>query len=237
MAPAFVMPERSGRVEEVEKALFLMRFHVPCWAIASVFGRDAMYWYRLHQGLGRFSSVGTTVKTAEHFPKDLVADEKHRWLKGQRVSIATTAGRDGILGASVAKSASQPDVKQAYGTFAQEATGLDEDYAPQTVHTDGWQATQGAWKALFPTITVLVCFLHAFLKIRDRATKALGAVFAQVQERVWEAYHAPSTRAFSQRLRRLRAWAETALPDAAMKTHTLDLCDKRAPCSRSYDHR
>jgi hypothetical protein len=46
VAPAFVMPERSGRVEEVEKALFLMRFHVPCWAIASVFGRDAMSWYR-----------------------------------------------------------------------------------------------------------------------------------------------------------------------------------------------
>ena len=80
-------------------------------------------------------------------------------------------------------------------------------------------------------------FLHAFLKIRDRATKALGAVFAQVQERVWEAYHAPSKRAFSQRLRRLRAWAETALPDSAMKTHTLDLCAKRAQFSRSYDHR
>ncbi len=216
VAPAFVMPYRSGRVEEVEKALFLMRFHVPCWALAYVFGRDAMYWYRLHHGLGRFSIVGTTVKTAEHLPKDLVADEKHSWLKGQRVYIATTAGRDCILGASVAQSASQPDLKQAYGTFAQEATGLDEDYAPQTVNTDGWQATQGAWKALFPNIS---------------------AVFAQVQERVWEAYHAPSKRAFSQRLRRLRAWAETALPDSAMKTHTLDLCAKRAQFSRSYDHR
>ena len=59
---------------------------------------------------------------------------------------------------------------------------------------------------------------------------------AQVQERVWEAYHAPSTRAFSQRVRRLRAWAETALPASAMKTHTLDLCNKRAQCSRSSDH-
>ena len=104
------------------------------------------------------------------------------------------------------------------------------------MNTDGWQATQGAWKALFPHITVILCFLHAFLKIRDRATKALGAVFAQVQERVWEAYHAPSKRAFAQRLRRLRAWAETAVPDSAMKTHTLDLCDKRAQLSRSYDY-
>src|SRR5262245_644682 len=31
VAPAFVMPYMSGRVETVEKALFLMRFHVPCW--------------------------------------------------------------------------------------------------------------------------------------------------------------------------------------------------------------
>jgi hypothetical protein len=127
-------------------------------------------------------------------------------------------------------------LKRAYGVFAGEAPTLDDDYAPQTVNTDGWQATQGAWKALFPKITVVLCFLHAFLKIRARATKALGSVFEQVQERVWEAYHAPSKRAFSQRLRRLREWAESVLSDSAMKTHTLDLCDKRAQFSRSYDH-
>jgi hypothetical protein len=236
VAPAFVMPYMSGRVEDVEKALFLMRFHVPCWAIAYAFGHDAMYWYRLQQGLGRFSIVGTTVKTAECVPQDLVADEKHSWLKGQRVYIATTAGRDCILGASVAPSASQPGLKRAYGVFAQEAQTMDADYAPHTVNTDGWQATQGAWKALFPNITVILCFLHAFLKIRDRATKALGTVFGQVQERVWEAYHAPSKGAFSQRLRRLREWAERGLPDSAMKTHTLDLCAKRAQFSRSYDY-
>ena len=40
--PAFVRPSRSGRVDTVEKALFFMRFHGPCWAMASVFGRDAM---------------------------------------------------------------------------------------------------------------------------------------------------------------------------------------------------
>ena len=62
VAPAFVMPYMTASVAEVEKAVFLMRFHVPCWALAHVFGRDAMYWYRLEQGLGRFSVVGTTVK-------------------------------------------------------------------------------------------------------------------------------------------------------------------------------
>src|SRR5712692_11067088 len=78
-----------------------MRFHVPCWAIAEVFGRDPMYWYRLEQGLGRFSVVGTTVKRADRLPTDLVADEKQSWLKGERVSIATTAGPEGMLGASI----------------------------------------------------------------------------------------------------------------------------------------
>jgi len=58
-----------------------------------------------------------------------------------------------------------------------------------------------------------------------------------VHKRVWEAYHAPSKRAFSQRLRRLKEWAEHALPDSAMKSHTLDLCDKRVHFIQSYDHR
>lgn len=49
----------------VEKALLLMRFHVPRGALAYVFGRDAMYWYRLEQTVGRFSGVGTPVKAPE----------------------------------------------------------------------------------------------------------------------------------------------------------------------------
>jgi hypothetical protein len=237
VAPAFVMPYMSGRTNEVEKALFLMRFHVPCWAIAEVFGRDAMYWYRLEQGLGRFSLVGTTIKRAQHLPTDLVADEKHSWLNGQRVYIATTAGQECILGASVSPSAGQTDLTKAYGVFADEARALDPDYAPETVNTDGWQPTQGAWKTLFPKVTLVLCFLHAFLKLRDRTTKAFGEIGQAVHNRVWEAYHAPSKRAFSQRLRRLKEWAEQTLPDSAMKSHTLELCDKRAQFSQSYDHR
>ncbi len=42
VAPAFLMPYLRATVAEVEKAVFLMRFHVPCWALAYVFGRDAM---------------------------------------------------------------------------------------------------------------------------------------------------------------------------------------------------
>jgi hypothetical protein len=236
VVPAFVMPYMTGRTQEVDHALFLMRFHVPCWAIAEVFGRAPMYWYRLEQGWGRFSLVGTTIQRADRLPTDLVADEKHSWLNGQRVYIATTVGQECILGASVSKSAGQADLKDAYGVFAEEAQAVDPDYAPQSVNTDGGQPTQGAWKTLFENVTLILCFLHAFLKIRDRTTKAFGAVGQAVHKRVWEAYHAPSKRAFSQRLRRLKEWAEKALPDSAMQSHTLDLCNKRAQFLQSYDH-
>ena len=88
---------------------------------------------------------------------------------------------------------------------------------------------------LFPHSVVLrpLRFLHAFLKIRDRTTKAVGAVGQVVHKRVWDAYHAPSKRAFSQRVRRLKEWAENALPDGTMKSHTLDLGAKRAQFMQS----
>jgi len=89
---------------------------------------------------------------------------------------------------------------------------------------------------LFEHGTLILCFLHAFLKIRNRTTQALGEVGQAVHKRVWEAYHAPSKRAFSQRLRRLKEWAEKVLPDGVMRNHTLDLCDKRAHFSQSDDH-
>lgn len=89
---------------------------------------------------------------------------------------------------------------------------------------------------MFKQITVILCFLHAFIKIRDRAKKAFGELGQEVQKRVWEAYHAPSKRAFAQRLRRLREWASDALPESEMRQKTLDLCDKRDEFSPSYDH-
>ena len=93
----------------------------------------------------------------------------------------------------------------------------DADYAPDTVNTDGWPATQNAWHALFNPITVILCFLHAFINIRDRAKKAFGELGQEVQKRVWDAYHAPSKRGFSQRLRRLREWASETLPESERK--------------------
>ena len=62
--PSLVTPYLTGRVAEVGHALFLRKFGVPLWALARVFGRDPMYWFRLECGLGRASVVGATVRQA-----------------------------------------------------------------------------------------------------------------------------------------------------------------------------
>ena len=162
-------------------------------------------WYRLVCGLGRFSVVGTTVRQAE-VPAHLLADEHHQPLDGQKVYIATTVADGCCLGAEPAATAGTDDLKAAYEVFKDEARDIAPEYAPKTVSTDGWKGTQAAWKALFQRVVILQCFLHAWLKIRDRA-KHLKELFADVSRRVWEAFHAPDRRSFGQRLRWLRQWA------------------------------
>jgi hypothetical protein len=80
--PSFLMPYITARVVDVEGPLFLRKFGVPYWALASLFGTDSMYWYRLECGLGRFSIVGTTVRQAE-VHAHLLADERHQSRNGQ----------------------------------------------------------------------------------------------------------------------------------------------------------
>ena len=89
---------------------------------------------------------------------------------------------------------------------------------------------------MFPDTTVILCFLHAFIKIRDRATKVLANSFDQVADRVWEAYETTSKASFSQQIRRLREWTEKQVADSPMKKHILDLCAKRDRFVKSYDH-
>jgi hypothetical protein len=46
------------------------------------------------------------VKDPSKLPSHLVADEKHTWLEGEKVYVATTAAGGSILGAELAESAS-----------------------------------------------------------------------------------------------------------------------------------
>jgi hypothetical protein len=234
--PSFATPYLTARVSDVEHGLFLRKFGVPYWALARVFGRNPMYWFRLECGLGRNSVAGTTARRGE-VPRHLLADEHHQTRDGEKVYLATTVGGGCCLGVAVAESAGAEDLAAAYGTFLEEARDVTPGYAPKTVNTDGWKGTRAAWAALVPAVVLLRCFLHGWLKVRDRA-KHLGQAFFDLSARAWGAYHAPDKRTFSQRLRRLREWAcqpgrnVTGVVLAAV----LDLCDKKDLWLKAYDH-
>ena len=66
LRPSFLLPYGIGRTEEMERALFLRHWGVPFEALAYVFGRNAMFWYRAWRSFGRANLVGTTVKHANH---------------------------------------------------------------------------------------------------------------------------------------------------------------------------
>jgi hypothetical protein len=231
--PSFLMPYMTARTDDVEAPLFLRKFGVPFWALARVFGADSMYWYRMEIGLGRPSIVGTTARRAG-LPEDLLADEHHQTRDGKKNYIGTTVGGGCVLGAALSEGVGTDDLKEAYGVFQKEAADVEPGYAPKTVNTDGWPATQAAWKLLFPLVMILQCFLHAWLKIRDRA-KHLGELFLTISEKVWNAYHAPHRRNFSQRLGGLRTWANGYLSGIALEK-VLDLCDKRDLWTIAYDY-
>src|SRR5262249_44078189 len=147
--------------------LFLRAFGVPFWALARVFGKDAMYWYRLEVSLGRNSIAGTTARQAG-LPEHLLADEHHQTRDGQKNYLATTVAAGCCLGCALAPTAGTEDLQAAYGAFRQEARDVQPGYQPKTVNADGWAATHQAWLALFPLVVLLRCFLHGWLNLRSR---------------------------------------------------------------------
>lgn len=119
-----------------------------------------------------------------------------------------TAAKECFLGIGVAHSADETALTQAYREFQQEAKALNPDYCPETVNTDGWDATQQAWKTLFPGITLMLCFLHTVLGIQQHCRRD-GVLYSQVTDKLWGLFHALNPRQFGQRLRRLQEWATT----------------------------
>lgn len=230
--PSFMMPYMTGRTEDVELALFLRKFGVPFWALAHVFGRNPMYWYRLEMSFGRNSVAGTTVRSTA-MPDHLLADEHHRNRDGEKNYVATVAGGGCCLGAQLSPSAGCEALTEAYGVFREEARDVEPTYSPKTVSTDGWHGTQNAWKALFPLIVILQCFLHAWLKIRERCRRQ-SEMLEEVSQKVWHVYHAPDRPTFSQRIEELKQWA-TAI-GGLVRDKLLDLCNKHDLWVVAYEH-
>lgn len=231
--PSFVLPYLSAECRDAEKVLYLRCYGVPFHALAHVFGKDSMHWYRLWVSLGRNSIVGTTVRKAD-LPEHLLADEHHRSLNGDKVYVATTVAAGCCLGAAVSPSADEKGLTRAYGVFKEEAGNVDPDWKPETVTGDGWKATRLTWVALYPTTVVLLCFLHGWLKIRDRA-KHLGRTYLELGRRVWNCYRARDKRCMRQQLRRTLEWARKNTSGYVLE-QVEKLWKKGKEYAKTYDH-
>ena len=234
--PSFLMPYMTGITDEVEKAIFMRKFNVPFWALSYVFGKDPMYWYRIEQSLGRNSLVGTTIRNPADIPQHLGADEKHTWILGDKVYVATTVGNECILGTSVSKDAGEQSLQDAYQVFKDEAQCLKPAYTPTTVNMDGWKATRNAWKALFTSVVIICCFLHVFIKIRDRAKKKYKDIYNEAASKLWDCYHAEKKITFSQRIRRLIEWCQKNNMPSVIANPIEKLRQNIAAYKVAYDH-
>ena len=231
LRPSFVLPYCCGTVEDVEKGLLLLSYGVPYHVVASCCGRNAMFWYRLEQSLGRNSVVGTTVRDPRALPHHLAADEHHARLRGQDAYVAVTAGGGCLLGMALSPTAGEVDLTAAYGRFRDEAGAVSAEYAPETVNTDGWKATQAAWRTLFPKVIMILCFLHGSLKIRDRCRKAF-----ELHQKVWEVYQATSAQGFRVAMESFRQWCAARVWSGPIQEALETLWSRTEEYVRSYSH-
>jgi hypothetical protein len=224
--PSFVTPYMQARTDEVWKGMLLMRYAVLFWVIALILGKNAMYRWRLFIGFSTFNLVGTTVKSREKMPVDVLADEYHTNTRKGEAYIATTVGGGCFLGVAAAAKADFECLEKAYGVFKSELHRVFAGFSLRSVNTDGWAATQKAWRSLWKRIAIVECFLHAWLKIRDRATKKSEKLFHEASDKVGDCYRAENKRSMSQRLRRLKTWALKNVPECPMRENIIKLCQK-----------
>jgi hypothetical protein len=231
LRPSFVTSYLTGTVEELAYPLLLAAHGVPPWLLTLGFGHSDMYWYRLIERLGRNSLVGTTVRDAAALPAHLAADEHHADWAGQKGYVATTVGGGCLLGVALTASADDAHLQEAYGVFAAEARDVEPEYAPETVNTDGWAATRNAFLAWFPRIAVVLCFLHGFLKIRDRCRKA-----RELHRRVWDVYRAATAEEFRRLMNEFQQWCGTQTWTASVREMVTKLWNKTESYVVAYDH-
>ena len=223
--PAFLASYMRGKTADMKWGLFLMRFGVPFWAIAMIFGKYAMFWYRWWVDFGRNSVIGTTLHSAQDLPENILCDEEHTYVRGKKAYIATTVSQGCLLGAEVVSKADEEQLKGAYEVAAQEMWNVNPKHEVKTSNTDGWAATQAALRAIYNCV-IVQCFLHAFIKVRRRQTKKNLHDFIPAADRIWNAYRTETLRAFAQQIRRLKEWAIEEMSESPMKNKVLELCKK-----------
>ncbi|MBV9512503.1 MAG: hypothetical protein JO280_00450, partial [Mycobacteriaceae bacterium] len=231
LRPSFVAGYMTGTVDELAYPLLLAAPGVPAWLLTIGFGRGEMDWYRVVERWGRSSLVGATVRDPARLPGHLVADEHHADWAGRKGYVATTASSGCILGVALTAAADDAHLREAYGVFAAEARDVEPGYAPETVNTDGWAATRNAFGALFPTIAVVLCFLHGFLKVRDRCRKAHA-----LHGRVWDVYRAATAAEFRRLMSEFWQWCTTQAWAAPVREMVEKLWGKTEAYAVAYDH-
>ncbi len=231
LRPSFIVGYMAGTVDELAYPLLLAAHGVPAWLLKVGFGHSEMFWHRLVERLGRSSLVGTTIRDPARLPTHLAADEHHADWAGEKGFVATTVGGGCLLGVALTPAADDDHLGEAYGVFAAEAQDVAPTYAPKTVNTDGWAATQNAFVSLFPTIAVILCFLHGFLKIRDRCRKA-----HELHRRVWDVYRANTAEEFRRLMGELQQWCVTQTWTAPVREMLEKLVKKTESYAVAYDH-
>jgi hypothetical protein len=235
VSPSFLMPYMTARTEEVERALYLRQSGVPYPGLTYVSGRNDMFWYRLENSIGRNSIAGTTVRYGGEIPENIAADEKVTWFNGEEVNIAVTTGGDCVLGAAVCVERSAETLEEGYEVFKEEALNINPEYEPETVVTDGSDATRNAWKSLFSGVVLILCFLHSVLNIQ-KYCKSAGGLFTNIMNRAWRVYHAETKASFAQRIRRFKEWALNNVSSEIILKKILALCNKEDDFKKAYDH-
>jgi hypothetical protein len=231
LRPSFMTGYMTGTVDELAYPLLLAAHGVPAWLLKIGFGRSEMYWHRVIERLGRSSLVGTTVRDPARLPEHLAADEHHADWSGQKGYLATTVGGGCLLGVALTAAADDAHLREAYGVFAAEARDVSPEYAPATVNADGWAATRNAFQTLFPTITVILCFLHGFLKVRDRCRKA-----RELHGRIWDVYRAATAEEFRRLMGEFERWCATRTWPAPVREMLEKLVNKTESYAMAYDH-
>ncbi|MDC0535238.1 hypothetical protein OAO18_05420 [Francisellaceae bacterium] len=167
-------------------------------------------------------------------PEHIASDEKHGKIKGQKVYVTTTVANGCILGSEVSPEANEIELTRGYKIFADESKNIDSEYQPKTVNIDGWEATQLAFAGLFFGITIIRCFLHAFIKIRDCCKK--NSLFEVICGKTWRVYQSKDKKTFSQRLRRFKDWAADHLTGTTVLEKITKTYERSQEYQLAYDH-
>ncbi|MCF8373215.1 MAG: hypothetical protein K9H64_16470 [Bacteroidales bacterium] len=61
-------------------------------------------------------------------------------------------------------------------------------------------------------------------------------IFLEISQKTWDCCKAENNKRFNQRIRRLREWAKTNVPESVMKPNLLKLWDKNNQWQVFYDH-